>query len=113
MSALTLCLPVVFCILLIAKSADTVFPLIRAAATILFWRSEVRPLFEGGYYYKIPKKLREIAPKIDNFRHISTILVQYKPYCGRYLRAAIILIKIAQSLYPVTRFLQNQYTNFV
>ena len=36
-----------------------------------FWRSFAaatiwgRLLIKGGYYYKIPKKLREIAPKMD------------------------------------------------
>ena len=61
---------------------------VRCAASI--WG---RPLIKGGYYYKIPQKLREIALKTDNFRHISTILAEYKPYYGHYLRAAIILHK--------------------
>ena len=64
---------------------------VRSAASI--WG---RPLIKGGYYYEIPKKLREIAQKMDNFCHISTILVQNvqnKLKCGHYLRAAIILHK--------------------
>ena len=55
-----------------------------------------RPLIKGGYYYEIPNKFREIAPKMENFRHISTILVQNVQNnlkCGHYLRAAIILHK--------------------
>ena len=37
-----------------------------------------RPLIKGGYYYESPKKLREIAPKMDYFCYISTIIVQTK-----------------------------------
>ena len=46
------------------------FLYVKSAASI--WG---RPLFKGGYYYKISKKLREIAPKRDNFCKISTIFI--------------------------------------
>ena len=47
------------------------FLIVKSAASI-----RGRLLIKGGYYYKIPKKLREIVPELYNFRLIITILVQ-------------------------------------
>ena len=49
-----------------SEQLHTVKSLLVAAATINFKAFLVRPLFEGGYYYKVPQKLREIGPKTDN-----------------------------------------------
>ena len=45
------------------------FLIVKSAASI-----RGRLLIKGGYYYKIPKKLREIEPKMDIFGHFTLLL---------------------------------------
>ena len=56
------------------SKATTVKTLLVAAATIYFEYLLLRPLFEGGYYCNILKKLREIEPKMDYFGHFTLLL---------------------------------------